>query len=104
MLRCALVKKKGWWRVEGKREGGGKELVVEGAHSDSQSTQRLRLCGEKKSLLLSVCKGNENLMRLDFFFPPSAFAAIRLSTQQQVPRGEARRTGEMVRPFLHRVR
>lgn len=25
---------------------------------------------KKKTLLLSVCEGNENLMRLDFFFSP----------------------------------
>lgn len=59
-----------------------------GVHGDSQGTQRLRLYAEKKSLLLSVCKGNENLMRLDFFFFfffLSAFAAIRLSAPQQVP-------------------
>lgn len=56
---------------------------------------------QKNTLLLSACKGNENLMRLDFsffFFLLSAFAAIRLSTRQQV-RGET-----LVRPFLHGVR
>lgn len=45
---------------------GGRVEVV-GVHSDSQGTQQLQLCWEK-NLLLSVCKGNENLMRLDFFF------------------------------------
>lgn len=41
-------------------EGGG-------FRCDSQGAQQLRLCGEKEPLLLSVCKSNENLMRLDFY-------------------------------------
>lgn len=56
-----------------------------GVQCNSQGAQKLQFYREKKSLLLSVCKGNENLMRLDFFFPPSALGAIQLSTLQQVP-------------------
>lgn len=57
-----------------------------GVQCNSQGAQKLQFYREKKkSLLLSVCKGNENLMRLDFFFSPSALGAIQLSTLQQVP-------------------
>lgn len=44
---------------------------------------------EKKSLLLSVCKGNENLMRLDFFFSP--FSICSHSTQDSTT-GSLRRS------------
>lgn len=111
MLRCALVKKEGWWWVEGKSGGGvgGTEccLVAElrwGVHSDSQGTQQLWLYAEKKkkSLLLSVCKGNENLMRLDSFFFSSIHSHSTLCSTTGSPRRGAPggRNGEA---FLHRV-
>lgn len=56
---------------------------------------------KKKSQLLSVCKGNENLMRLDFFFFSQRSQPFN-STPQQVPRGEAHRIGEMVQHRVHR--
>lgn len=75
-----------------------------GVHGDSQGTQRLRLYAEKKSLLLSVCKGNENLMRLDFFFffPLSIRSHSTLcSTTGSLRRGtQDGRNGEA---FLHKM-
>lgn len=80
---------------------GGRVEVV-GVHSDSQGTQQLQLCWEK-NLLLSVCKGNENLMRLDFFFSFSICSHSTLcSTTGSLRRST--QSGRNCEAFRHKLR